>query len=227
MHIALLEDDLDQAKLFELWLKDAGHNTVCFGNGHEAIRGLLHTSFDLLILDWIVPGLDGLEVLDWVREHIDWPMPVIFITRRDTESDVVTALERGADDYMAKPIKRREMLARIQVIMRRGRTPIHTGSALKFPPYILNGVRRQVECNGTKITLTEKEFDLALFMFRNSGRVLSRNYILENVWGKRPDIITRTVDTHISRLRRKLDIKPDNGWQLISIYQHGYRLEQV
>jgi DNA-binding response OmpR family regulator len=227
MQIALLEDDPDQAELLELWLMEAGHKTVCFGNGHEAIRGLLHASFDLLILDWIVPGLDGLEVLDWVREHIDWPMPVLFITRRDKESDVVTALERGADDYMPKPIKRREMLARIQVIMRRGRAPQHTGSVIEYPPYTLNGTRRQVECNGTKIVLTEKEFDLALLLFRNSGRALSRSYILENVWGKKPNIITRTVDTHISRLRRKLDIKPENGWQLISIYQHGYRLEQI
>ncbi len=227
MRIALLEDDSDQANLLELWLMEAGHWIALYNDGHNAIRGISHESFDLLILDWLVPGMDGLEVLDWVREHIDWHIPVLFITRRDTESDVVTALEHGADDYMAKPVKRLEMLARIKAITRRTKTANETHGVVVFAPYIINCAQRQVELDGNKIDLTEKEFDLAMFLFQNSGRALSRGHILENVWGRSSAIVTRTVDTHISRLRRKLHISIKNGWQLTAIYQHGYRLERL
>lgn len=227
MRIALLEDDPEQARVLELWLIDAGHRIALYRDGRDAIRGVSHESFDALILDWLVPGMDGLAVLEWVRAHIDWPIPVLFITRRDTEVDVVTALEHGADDYMAKPVKRLEMLARIHAITRRTRSGDDTNSVIVFAPYVIDCARRRVERNGDKIDLTEKEFDLTLFLFRNSGRALSRGHILENVWGRSSAIVTRTVDTHISRLRRKLEITPHNGWQLISIYQHGYRLEQL
>ncbi len=227
MRIALLEDDPDQANLLELWLMEAGHRIVLYDDGQNAIRGISHESFDLLILDWLVPGMDGLEVLDWVRQHIDWPIPVLFITRRDSEGDVVTALEHGADDYMAKPVKRLEMLARIQAITRRTKTVKDSHGIFEFAPYVINCARRQVEFEGDKVSLTEKEFDLALFLFQNSGRALSRGHILENVWGRSSAVVTRTVDTHISRLRRKLHISTQNGWLLTSIYQHGYRLERL
>ena len=206
---------------------EAGHWIALYNDGQHAIRGISHESFDLLILDWLVPGIDGLEVLDWVRKHIDWPIPVLFITRRDEERDVVTALEHGADDYMAKPVKRLEMLARIQAISRRSKAVNNTQGIVVFAPYFINCAHRQVELDGNKVDLTEKEFDLALFLFQNSGRALSRGHILENVWGRSSAVVTRTVDTHISRLRRKLHISPKNGWQLTSIYQHGYRLEQL
>jgi DNA-binding response OmpR family regulator len=228
MRIALLEDDPDQAKLVQLWLSDAGHWVVPYGNGHDAVKGIFSESFDLLILDWLVPGLDGLEVLDWVRDKIDWPIPVLFITQRDTEKDVVTALEHGADDYMAKPIKQFEMLARIKAISRRVRTLVNKEKVIEFHPYIIDRTRRRVQHDGDEIFLTDKEFELAFFLFCNSGRVLSRGHILESVWGRSSAVNTRTVDTHVSRLRRKLQLSPEgSGWQLSSIYQHGYRLERI
>lgn len=228
MRIALLEDDPDQAQLTELWLSQAGHRTLVFNNGRDIIRRTFTESFDLLILDWLVPGMSGLEVLLWVRENIDWPIPILFITQRDSEADVVTALERGADDYMAKPIKRLEMLARINVISRRKCPEENSIRMVKFHPYVIDRQHRQVTHEGNHVSLTDKEFDLALFLFRNSGRILSRGHILESVWGRSSAINTRTVDTHVSRLRRKLSLSPDStDWRLIAIYQHGYRLEQV
>ncbi|MCP4407833.1 MAG: response regulator transcription factor [Gammaproteobacteria bacterium] len=228
MRIALLEDDPDQAQLTELWLSQAGHQTLVFNNGRDIIRRTFTESFDLLILDWLVPGMSGLEVLLWVRENIDWPIPILFITQRDSETDVVTALERGADDYMAKPIKRLEMLARINVISRRKCPEENSIRMIKFHPYVIDRQHRQVTHEGNHVPLTDKEFDLALFLFRNSGRILSRGHILESVWGRSAAINTRTVDTHISRLRRKLSLSTDStDWRLIAIYQHGYRLEQV
>ena len=206
MRIALLEDDPDQAKLLELWLTDAGHRVVGYKNGNDAVRGVIRESFDLLILDWLVPGMDGLEVLDWVREHMDWPVPVLFITQRDAEEDVVTALEHGADDYMAKPVKHLEMLARIGAISRRLEAVDKSKAVVDCQPYLIDRARRCVEHGGREITLTEKEYELAVFLFRHWGRVLSRGHILESVWGRSAKINTRTVDTHVSRLRRKLHL---------------------
>lgn len=226
MHIALLEDDEDQSALMQATLEDAGHKCAVFGSGKAMTMALLHESYDLLILDWVVPDMDGLEVLKWVRESMDWRIPVLFITQRDEEENVVQALQGGADDYMSKPVKRAEMLARIDSISRRSQQANADNDELEFSPYILQRTSKTVKLNGENIEITRKEFELTLFFFRNAGRVLSRGYILETVWGRSAEVNTRTVDTHISRLRRKLNIGVENGWKLTSIYQHGYRLEK-
>ena len=226
MHIALLEDDQDQSVLVQAWLEDAGHKCAVFSSGKDLTMSLLHESYDLLVLDWLVPDMNGIEVLQWVRDNMEWRIPVLFITQRDAEEDVVEALESGADDYMAKPVKRAEMLARIGSISRRSQSVLTDDDVLEFTPYSLQRSSRTVKLNGENIEVTRKEFELTLFFFRNAGRVLSRGYILETVWGRSAEVNTRTVDTHISRLRRKLAIGAENGWKLTSIYQHGYRLEK-
>lgn len=225
MHIALLEDDTDQSALLHAWLDDAGHKCSVYASGKAMTMALLHESYDLLILDWLVPDMNGLEVMKWVRESMDWRIPVLFITQKDEEQDVVQALQGGADDYMSKPVKRAEMLARINSISRRTQQVL-TEDELEFSPYILQRSTNTIKLNGRNIEVTRKEYELSLFLFRNAGRVLSRGYILESVWGRSAELNTRTVDTHISRLRRKLFIGPENGWMLTSIYQHGYRLEK-
>ncbi len=225
MHIALLEDDQDQSVLMQALLEDAGHKCVVYSSGKDMTMALLHESYDLLILDWLVPDMNGLEVLNWVRESLDWRIPVLFITQKDEEEDVVQALQGGADDYMSKPVKRAEMLARIGSISSRTQQA-NTEDELEFTPYTLQRSSKTVKLNGENIDITRKEFELTLFLFRNAGRVLSRGYILETVWGRSADVNTRTVDTHVSRLRRKLVIGVENGWKLTSIYQHGYRLEK-
>ena len=169
--------------------------------------------------------MSGFEVLKWIRENLDWGCPVIFITQRDEEEHVVQALEAGADDYMTKPIKRVEMLARIAAVHRRNNPPQEDESILDIPPYKIDLTKRNIYVHDELIELTQKEYELAMFILRNVGRVLSRGYLLERVWGKNPDINTRTVDTHVSRLRRKLAFTKENGWKLTSVYQHGYRLE--
>ena len=227
MRIAVLEDDIDQARLVEVWLTDAGHSCYTYQSGSQIVQSLNKESFDVIILDWEVPDMSGIDVLRWARENLDWHSPILFVTQRDQEEDVIMALEAGADDYMAKPIKRGEMLARIGAISRRNNPHGNDEKTLEFPPYLLDLKKRYVYCHGEEIELTQKEYELTLFIFRNIGRVLSRGYILERVWGKNPDINTRTVDTHVSRLRHKLNINENNGWKLTSVYQHGYRLEPV
>lgn len=227
MRVALLEDDPDQQELLCCWLRDAGHDCHGFRAGSDCQDALRRETFDLLIVDWNLPDTNGPDVLVWVREHLDWPIPVLFTTSRDREEDIVLALERGADDYMIKPIRRGETLARISALARRAQS--ETGEQPHFccPPFEFDLSSQQVSVDGDSVSLTHKEFQLAVLMFRNSGRLLSRSYLLENVWGVRSELSTRTVDTHISRLRNKLGIRPERGWRLSAVYHHGYRLEQA
>jgi DNA-binding response OmpR family regulator len=205
---------------------DVGHDCQIFGEGKQLIRRLNRDTFDLIIIDWMLPDVDGIYVLRWIREHIDWQIPVLFVTGKDEESDIVQALNGGADDYMTKPVKHLELLARIKAIGRRSLHQDNEQRVLEFGAYTIDLTKHKVYLDDAPIDLTQKEFDLVLFLFRSEGRVLSRGHILESVWGQSPDLNTRTVDTHVSRIRNKMDLKPEHGWQLKAIYQHGYRLER-
>jgi DNA-binding response OmpR family regulator len=227
LRIAVLEDDSAQAELLLTWLVDAEHDCHHFETGRAFLQAMRHDTFDLAILDWGLPDIPGDQVLVDLREHLDWHLPVLFITSRDQEQDVVHALERGADDYMAKPVKKAETLARIKALARRSQPLDQSRGKLLCDPFRIDLGIREITRQGERVDLTQKEFELALFLFRNVGRLLSRGHILESVWGTRPDLNTRTVDTHISRIRNKLGITPVIGWRLSSIYQHGYRLEQA
>lgn len=227
LYIALLEDDPDQALIVAEWLKEAGHKCDSYRGGRVFIQGVKRNTYDILVLDWIVPDMSGLDVLYWVRENVDWRIPVIFTTQMDREEDVVRVLDEGADDYMAKPVKRRELLARIAALGRRTLNSHEGHEVLEFDPFQIDREYRIVQKSGIEISLTNIEFDLTIFLFRNHGRILSRGYILENVWGRNSEVNTRTVDTHISRVRKKLGICQEIGWRLSPIYQHGYRLEKL
>jgi len=227
LRIALLEDDKDQAALVNLWLESADHEVKIFPTSREFQKAVSHDSYDLLILDWILPDINGDEVLKWVRETVDWPIPVLFMTQRDAEEDVVRILELGADDYLSKPVAQAILTARINALGRRSRPRTEADQSTDYGAYRLDPKIHSITVNEEPIELTSREFDLAWFLFRNSGRVLSRGHILEAVWGSSPDLNTRTVDTHISRLRKKLNIGEENGWRLKAIYQHGYRLESL
>lgn len=227
MRIALLEDDIDQAELICAWLKQADHNVRHFSNSRDFLRGVLRDSYELLVLDWMLPRMDGLEVMQRVRESLRNYTPILFVTAREDEDGVVKALESGADDYMAKPLAQREFLARITALGRRA-GGYANDQVLDVAPYTVDMERKSISFNGETVELTHREFDLAVFMFRHVGSVISRAHILESIWGMHgADLNTRTVDTHISRLRKKLHIKEANGWQLSAIYQHGYRLERI
>lgn len=225
MRIALLEDDPEQAQVMELWLLEGGHSCSWAKTGRDFKRRVRNSSFDLLMIDWMLPDTTGEEVLLWTREFIDQQVPVLFVTCRDSEEDIVRALQEGADDYMVKPVKRLELLARILALGRCSQQSVREAQVLQFGPLQFDTVERSVRCNDESVALTPKEYELALFLFSNPGRLLSRGHILESVWGHRPDLNTRTVDTHISKLRRKLGLDTDQGCRLTAIYHHGYRLE--
>lgn len=228
MRIALLEDEQDQADLVCAWLTAAGHSCHAFALGKDLMREVQRETFDLILLDWEVPGMSGAEVLVWIRANIAEPVPILFVTARAREEDIVHALSNGADDYMVKPLGKLELLARINALARRARPSSRPDEGvLEFGRLKVDCRSRQVTLGGQEVTMTQKDYELTLFMLRNLGRLLSRGHILEAVWGQSADINTRTVDTHISRIRGKLQLTPDKGWRLSAVYQHGYRLEQV
>lgn len=226
MHVAILEDDVEQAKEVSEMLTKAGHSVTCYIDGHQILRGLLKESFDLFVLDWHVPRPDGLEVLTHIRERAKLDAPVVFLTAIDQEQQVVAALNAGADDYCTKPIRRAEFMARIAAIQRRS-TPIDKGddSGEFLPGYSFERTHRTVKFDEKQVNLTEKEYDLARLLFSNVERPISRNRIMHEVWGREEDALSRTLDVHISWLRRKLELGANaSRLRLVVVHGFGYRL---
>lgn len=227
MRTAILEDDANQAQVLVRWLTEAGHDCHPFDSGKALVRNLGRETYDLLLLDWNIPDMNGTEVLAWVRTSLRSTVPVIFVTAQHSENAIVEALSSGADDYLVKPVRRRELVARALAVYRRAHAEALNEVFVEVPPYRFDLKARRAEVHGQTVDLTDKEFDLALFLFRERGRVLSRGHILERIWGRNANVVTRTVDTHMSRLRTKLDLGAQNGMRLSSVYSYGYRLEKI
>ncbi len=228
MNIALVEDDPIQRKPISAWLEEAGHQCQGFADCQSYLsQSRDPNDHDLLLLDWELPDSTGLELLQWLREQSGHSLPVMFLTRRDHEEDIVAALRSGADDYLIKPARRNELLARIEAVARRnGRVPASSSNQI-IGPFEFDSHSRQVKKNGTPLSLTQKEFSLAHYLLSNLGKLITRDELLEKVWFQSASLQTRTVDTHISRLRRKLELIPEQGWHLSAVYQHGYRLDWI
>lgn len=224
--VGLLEDDADQAAIVAGWLEDAGYAVRVFRTATEFRRRQGGEAIDLLLLDWMLPDTPGIEVIASIRASANSRLPVIFLTARGAEEDLERALASGGDDYVVKPAKQRELIARVNALLRR-HGGASDGDTLDLPPYRIDAQRRRISVDGRDVELTQREFDLAQFLFRRQGRIVGRDALLEHVWNMTTSVTTRTVDTHVSRLRKKLDLNGEHGWRLAAIYQHGYRLEQV
>ena len=227
MRIAVLDNDRSQADLICQVLASAGHTCQTFGNGKDLLAYLRKDSFDMLVLDWQVADMTGSELMRRAKEKMAAPTPVMFITTSSAEDDIVSGLAAGADDYMIRPLRRGELVARVQALLRRAYPSQNGAEQLTFGPYVFETRPGRLLMDGIIIDVTHKEFYLALLFFRNIGRPLSRAYIHEAVWIRETVVPSRTMDTHVSRVRNKLQLRPENGFRLVPVYSYGYRLEKL
>lgn len=181
----------------------------------------------MLVLDWQVADMSGTEVLRRAKEKLPGTTPMMFLTSSSAEDDIVAGITAGADDYMVKPLRRGELVARVQALLRRAYPAQNGAEQLQFGPYIFETRPGRLLMDGNVIEVTHKEFYLALLFFRNIGRPLSRAYIHEAVWIRETAVPSRTMDTHVSRVRNKLQLRPENGFRLVPVYSYGYRLEKL
>ncbi|GAB2893243.1 response regulator transcription factor [Paralcaligenes sp. KSB-10] len=228
MNIASLEDDPAQAQLIQHTLAEAGHQCTIFTKGKELLAVLQKSQpFDLLLIDWEVPDVSGIDVVRWIRSHLGFNVPLMFLTSRTLEEDLVVGLQAGADDYMAKPIRHAELLARIAALSRRNNALSSNTQAFDVGVYAIDPARGTIHVRGQAVALAPKEYELALLFLRNPGRLFSRDVLSAAVWNREVPATSRTLDTHLSNIRQKLQLRPENGVRLNSSYALGYRLEFV
>jgi phosphate regulon transcriptional regulator PhoB len=222
--VLVVEDEPDIRRLVVLHLERDGFRCRTAANGLDALREAKAAVPDLVVLDLMLPGIDGLEVCRRLRSDASTAgVPIIMLTAKSDEVDRVVGLEVGADDYVAKPFSPKELVARVRAVLRRSR-PEHPTRVLAVGPVTLDPDRHAVTLGGRALQLTPKEFDLLQALLEAAGRVLSREYLLNHVWGyaRADEIESRTVDVHVRRLRAKLG---DAGSRIATIKSVGYRFE--
>lgn len=230
MHIAILEDEYILALHTQDLLHQAEHTVEIFTTGKALLKALQRDTFDLLILDWNVPDISGIKVLRHVREELNSKIPVLFLTSRQFEQEIVYALSCGADDYCAKPVRENEFMARVAALGRRAYSPdAQNTTTHKLWGYTFNRLDNTVQWTSRgqeqHTKLSEKEFNLALFLFENTGRSLSRKRLMTHIWGRDDDACSRTLDVHISQIRIKLDLSATSQLlPLKAIHGFGYRI---
>ncbi|MET3462368.1 DNA-binding response OmpR family regulator [Variovorax sp. 1133] len=202
------------------------HECHPYTEGKALLQAMRRQTFDLLILGWDLPDMKGPEVVATIRRDLNSRVPILFVSDKPGEADMVEGLNAGADDFMAKPTRSGELEARVNALLRRS-YPAQHESELVFGPYHFYPPSRVLKVRGVQVELKNREYELALFLFQNLGRLLSREHLHEAVWGLGIEALSRSLDTHISRLRTKLDLRPANGFLLLAIYGLGYRLETI
>jgi DNA-binding response OmpR family regulator len=225
--ILVVEDERDLARGLQANLEVEGYDVVVAHNGEDGLRAARESAVDLVLLDLMLPGIDGYDVLARLRKSgVD--VPVLILTARAEEVDKVRGFLAGADDYVTKPFGVMELLLRIGAILRRGRPAVATASAgreLKtMGPIEVDVTDRSVRMNDRPVALTPKAFDLLLALMDRKGRVASRHDLLRDVWGYADAVTTRTVDAHVAELRRKLEVDPSAPKFIITVWKVGYRL---
>lgn len=227
MSILMVEADVGQAAKAERVLHSCGHDVIKVTRGESAIRFLKYNAVDLVIFDWQVPGMSGFDILHWIRAHLGVEPPFLFLTNNIPEVEIVHALEAGADDYVIKPFDTAGLAARVNALLLRAQRNSKPVQSIKIGAYVLDPTQRKISFQGTVVKLTTKEFDVIACLFDNAGRIVSRALLEKLAWGKTLDGGSRTIDTHIYRLRRKLQLRPENGARLTTLYADGYRLDDI
>jgi DNA-binding response OmpR family regulator len=229
-HILLVEDDEAIADTLRLHLEQAGYRLSHERDGHAALAAVARQRWDLVLLDLMLPGVDGWDVCRHVRQH-HAGVPVIMLSARSAEAHRVLGLELGADDYMAKPFSMLELVARVRALFRRidllrAQQPptavLHFGRDQRFH---LDTAERRLFDHDTPVPLTQREYELLAFLVRHAGRTFGRDELLRRVWGAGFDGFEHTVNSHINRLRNKLEDNPREPARIVTVWGMGYRFE--
>jgi DNA-binding response OmpR family regulator len=230
--ILVVEDERDLNELVARHLRQEGHDVAQAYDGPDALVEVASAPPDLVVLDWMLPGLDGIAVARKIREK--YLVPILMLTARGEEADVILGLEVGADDYLTKPFRMRELMARVRAMLRRveldhravpATAPAGTAGdpeTIEVGPIAVSPSMRTATIHGTELDLTPKEFDLLALFARNPGRAFSRDYLLERIWTNEYEVTDRTVDTHVQRLRKKLGDEAD---LIRTVWGIGYKLQ--
>lgn len=233
-HILIIEDEHELARLISGTLREDGHTTEVIRDGQFAIDRIDDANApepDIVLLDLMLPRVDGLTICRHIRKTKT--VPIVMLTAKSTELDKVLGLELGADDYLTKPVSLRELQARVSAILRRvemmrvqSQTTGNDNQVIVHDVLEIDPVGRDVRIALEDVNLTAKEFDLLYLLASNPGRVFSRNYLLERLWGDTYSGFERTVDTHIQRLRRKLGGEHDIASRIVTLWGVGYKYER-
>jgi len=228
MKLAVADEDQNTRDFLLNLFTQAGHDCTAFHDGSELMSALHSDAHDLLIVDWVLATRTSVDLVRCAHEQLS-PCPLIIVlTKQSDKLDIIEALRSGADDYIIKPERENVILARVEAVIRRGVSNRKTQQRIEsFGSYGFDSLNRNVILNGEEIVLTAREYQLAQLFFQHPNRAFSRAYILQTLWNSVPDLATRTLDMHISRIRSKLRLAPENGFRLQTIFGHGYRLEVV
>ena len=222
--ILVVEDEKSLSEPLAYLLMREGYEVSVVDNGLSAVEAVDQSPPDLMLLDLMLPGLAGTEVCREVRNRSS--LPIIMLTAKDSEVDIVVGLELGADDYVTKPYSSRELLARIKAVLRRRSTdPDPADGILDYHGIVLDSDRHQLQVRGEPVSLPLKEFELLELLMVNAGRVLTRGQIIDRVWGSDYFGDTKTLDVHIKRLRSKIEVHPSEPTIIVTVRGLGYRFE--
>ena len=219
----IVEDSPDISELIRHYLERAGHQITAYSSGRDALITARSTPPEIVVLDLMLPGMDGLQVCQALRaEPSTSSIPILMLTARGEEADRVKGLELGADDYVTKPFSPKELVARVGALLRRSERATKPATQLHYGPIMINLDRHEVRVSSDDVKLTAKEFLLLQYLLEHRGRVLSRDRLLTDVWGYQYTGGTRTVDVHVRRLREKI---PLLATALSTVKQFGYKLD--
>jgi DNA-binding response OmpR family regulator len=221
--VLVVDDEPMVREILARYLERDGYRVEVASDGEEALRATKMTSFDLLLLDLMLPGRDGVDVFRAIQGHQD-PPAVIMLTAKGEEADRILGLELGADDYITKPFSPREVVARVRAVLRRASPPA-SNQVLDFAHLRIDGPRRTVHCDGRRVSLTRKEFDLLEHLAGHPGVVFSRAQLMEQVWDFAWTGDSSTITVHIRRLREKLEADPSAPRHLVTVWGVGYKFE--
>ena len=227
MHLALFDIQDQQRNLLMNALSEAGHESSFFLSHELNLEALSEQGFALFILSWENINNEKKAYLHAIRKQYGPNVPILLLVDAGAESEILSGLAAGANDFLVKPIRKEALLTRIHVLLERAYPAWQAADKIIFGQHIFEIRKAKLTLNDQTIALTQKEFDLGLLLFKNMGRPLSRTYILESVWATDNEVSSRTIDTHISRVRNKLQLQPEYGFRLVPVYGYGYKLEKI